>query len=80
MQKLQKLVKLWAGSGPFEIPQEIYKEWDAKEAGKAKEAWDAKLRTKFEYAAQFPELAAEFKRRMPGGITCKLGKRVNSLY
>ncbi|HEK4021349.1 TPA: transketolase [Proteus mirabilis] len=52
--------------GPFEIPQEIYKEWDAKEAGKAKEAaWDAKFT---EYAAQFPELAAEFKRRMSGEL------------
>lgn len=52
--------------GPFEIPQEIYKEWDAKEAGKAKEAaWDAKFA---EYAAQFPELAAEFKRRMSGEL------------
>ncbi|EPL0283453.1 transketolase [Proteus mirabilis] len=51
---------------PFEIPQEIYKEWDAKEAGKAKEAaWDAKFA---EYAAQFPELAAEFKRRMSGEL------------
>ncbi|MCW9719318.1 transketolase [Proteus mirabilis] len=52
--------------GPFEIPQEIYKEWDAKEAGKAKEAaWGAKFA---EYAAQFPELAAEFKRRMSGEL------------
>ncbi|MBG6028561.1 transketolase [Proteus columbae] len=52
--------------GPFEIPQEIYKEWDAKEAGKAKEAsWDAKFAA---YAAQFPELAAEFKRRVSGEL------------
>ncbi len=79
MQKLQKLVKLWAGEyGPFEIPQEIYKEWDAKEAGKAKEAaWDAKFA---EYAAQFPELAAEFKRRMSGELPANWEKRVNSLY
>lgn len=52
--------------GAFEIPQEIYKEWDAKEAGKAKEAaWDAKFTA---YAAQFPELAAEFKRRVSGEL------------
>lgn len=52
--------------GAFEIPQEIYKEWDAKEAGKAKEAaWDAKFAA---YAAQFPELAAEFKRRISGEL------------
>lgn len=52
--------------GAFEIPQEIYKEWDAKEAGKAKEAaWDAKFAA---YAAEFPELAAEFKRRISGEL------------
>lgn len=52
--------------GAFEIPHEIYKEWDAKEAGKAKEAaWDAKFAA---YAAQFPELAAEFKRRVSGEL------------
>ncbi|MEQ5095462.1 transketolase [Proteus terrae] len=52
--------------GAFEIPQEIYKEWDAKEAGKAKEAaWDAKFAA---YAAQFPELATEFKRRISGEL------------
>ncbi|MBI6510646.1 transketolase [Proteus sp. PR00174] len=52
--------------GAFEIPQEIYKEWDAKEAGKAKEAaWDTKFAA---YAAQFPELAAEFKRRISGEL------------
>ncbi|HCN41781.1 MAG TPA: transketolase [Proteus vulgaris] len=52
--------------GAFEIPQEIYKEWDAKEAGKVKEAaWDTKFAA---YAAQFPELAAEFKRRISGEL------------
>ncbi|OAT25206.1 transketolase [Proteus myxofaciens] len=52
--------------GSFEIPQEIYNEWDAKEAGKAKEsAWDEKFAA---YAAQFPELAAEFKRRVSGEL------------
>lgn len=52
--------------GAFEIPQEIYKEWDAKETGKAKEAaWDAKFAA---YAAQFPELAAEYKRRVSGEL------------
>ncbi|MDO6410143.1 transketolase, partial [Pantoea phytobeneficialis] len=47
---------------PFEIPADIYAQWDAKEAGKAKEAaWDEKFAA---YAAAHPELAAEFKRRM----------------
>ncbi|WP_318513395.1 transketolase [Photobacterium leiognathi] len=52
--------------GAFEIPAEIYAEWDAKEAGKVKEAaWDEKFAA---YAAAHPELAAEFKRRMNGDL------------
>ncbi len=51
---------------PFEIPAEVYKAWDAKEKGKAFEsAWDAKFAA---YEAEFPELAAEFKRRMAGKL------------
>lgn len=51
---------------PFEIPQEIYSQWDAKEAGKAKEsAWDKKFAA---YKTAFPELAAEFKRRVSGEL------------
>ncbi|GLT14969.1 transketolase [Vibrio algivorus] len=52
--------------GPFEIPSDIYAEWDAKEAGAAKEAaWNEKLAA---YEAAYPELAAEFKRRMAGEL------------
>ncbi len=48
--------------GAFEIPADVYAEWDAKAAGTAKEtAWDEKFAA---YAAQYPELAAEFKRRV----------------
>ncbi|MCA1179481.1 MULTISPECIES: transketolase [unclassified Pantoea] len=47
---------------PFEVPSDIYAQWDAKEAGQAKEAaWDKKFAA---YAAAHPELAAEFTRRM----------------
>ncbi len=47
---------------PFVIPDDVYAGWDAKEKGAAAEAeWN----TRFEaYAAEYPELAAEFKRRM----------------
>ena len=52
--------------GPFEIPADIYAEWDAKEAGKAKQAsWNEKFAA---YTAAFPELASEFTRRMTGGL------------
>ena len=51
---------------PFEIPQDIYAGWDAKEAGKAKEAaWNAKFDA---YAKAHPELAKEFKRRVQGEL------------
>ncbi|MDE1229975.1 transketolase [Vibrio aestuarianus] len=52
--------------GAFEIPQEIYSEWSAKEAGTTKEAaWDEKFAA---YEAAYPELAAEFKRRVNGEL------------
>jgi transketolase len=50
----------------FEIPQDIYNAWDAKEAGKAKEkAWNDKFAA---YAKAYPELAAEFDRRVNGKL------------
>ncbi|GAL19371.1 transketolase [Vibrio maritimus] len=52
--------------GPFEIPADIKAEWDANEAGNAKEAaWNEKLAA---YEAAYPELAAEFKRRVNGEL------------
>jgi len=53
-------------SAPFEIPADVYQGWDAKAAGADKEAaWDVKFAA---YAAEYPELAAEFKRRMAGDL------------
>ena len=50
----------------FEIPSEIYAQWDAKEAGQAKEsAWNEKFAA---YARAFPQEAAEFTRRMKGDM------------
>lgn len=52
--------------GPFEIPKEIYAQWDAKEVGQQKEsAWDKKFAA---YAEAYPELAREFTRRMGGEL------------
>ena len=51
---------------PFEIPADIGAAWDAKDAGKAKEAaWDEKFAA---YAKAFPTEAAEFTRRMAGDL------------
>ncbi|ETS29732.1 transketolase [Photorhabdus temperata] len=50
----------------FEIPAEIYSEWDAKEMGNAKQAtWNEKFAA---YEKAYPELAAEFKRRTRGEL------------
>jgi transketolase len=49
---------------PFEIPADIYSAWDARAKGAAAEAdWNARMAA---YRAEFPELAAEFDRRMAG--------------
>ena len=51
---------------PFEIPADIYAEWDAKAKGTERETeWDAKFAA---YSTAYPELAAEFKRRMNGEL------------
>jgi transketolase len=51
---------------PFEIPAEIYAGWDARAKGaKREQEWDATLDA---YAKAYPELAAEFKRRLAGEL------------
>ena len=52
--------------GPFEVPAEIYAEWDAKQAGAVAEAaWNQRFEA---YAAAYPELAREFTRRIKGEL------------
>ncbi|HAS6042622.1 TPA: transketolase [Vibrio vulnificus] len=63
--------------GPFEIPQEVYAEWSAKEAGAAKEAaWNEKFAA---YEAAYPELAAEFKRRVNGELPAQWEEKANQI-
>jgi len=51
---------------PFVIPQEIYDGWDHKAKGAKDEAeWTERFDA---YAAEHPELAAEFTRRMAGEL------------
>jgi len=48
--------------GPFVIPEEVYTGWDHKVAGQAAEdAWQARFAA---YKVEYPDLAAEFERRM----------------
>ncbi|EGQ9972342.1 transketolase [Vibrio vulnificus] len=63
--------------GPFEIPQEVYAEWSAKEAGAAKEAaWNEKFAA---YEAAYPEFAAEFKRRVNGELPALWEEKANQI-
>jgi len=50
----------------FEVPSDIYQEWDAKEIGaKSESDWNNRFEN---YRSEFPELAAEFERRMAGDL------------
>ncbi|WP_431274724.1 transketolase [Variovorax ureilyticus] len=51
---------------PFELPEAVYQEWDAKASGvKAEAAWNERFAA---YAQAFPDLAEEFTRRMKGEL------------
>jgi transketolase len=52
--------------GSFEIPDNVYEGWSAKEKGAAAEfSWNDKFAA---YEAAYPELAAEYKRRIAGDL------------
>ena len=60
---------------PFEIPPEIYAQWDAKQSGQKKEAaWNERFAA---YARAFPALAAEFARRIKGEMPADFAARAN---
>jgi transketolase len=62
---------------PFEIPADVYAAWDAKAKGAAVEAeWNTRFAA---YAAEFPELAAEFTRRMAGELPADWAAHVESV-
>ncbi|MBC5763704.1 transketolase [Ramlibacter albus] len=51
---------------PFELPQAVYDEWDMRAKGQVlEEEWEKKFAA---YRAAFPDLAAEFQRRMKGEL------------
>ncbi len=51
---------------PFEIPDDVYAGWDARQRGADQETqWDARFDA---YRSAYPELATEFKRRMEGDL------------
>ena len=62
--------------GPFEVPSEIYAEWDAKEAGASAEAeWGQRFAA---YAAAYPELASEFTRRTKGELPADFAEKASA--
>ncbi len=51
---------------PFEVPSDIYTGWNAKDRGaKAEQSWNEKFAR---YKAAYPDLAAEFERRVAGRL------------
>ena len=63
--KLTRDALAWTAA-PFKIPKEVYADWDAKAAGKAREAeWNKAFAA---YKAAHPALAKEFVRRMKGEL------------
>lgn len=66
---------------PFDMPQEVYQAWDAKEQGAKDEAeWETLYAA---YVKQFPLLAGELRRRMTGAITPmvqQLAERMPRVY
>jgi transketolase len=63
--KLTREALGWSAE-PFKIPKEIYTDWDAKAAGKAREdEWNTAFAA---YKTAFPAQAKEFVRRMKGDL------------
>jgi len=62
---LARLELNWTAA-PFDIPADVYADWDCKASGKkAEAAWNKKFAA---YTKAFPEQAAEFTRRMNGDL------------
>ncbi|MGY2227580.1 transketolase, partial [Pseudomonas gingeri] len=62
--------------GPFEIPADIYAEWDAREAGRAVEAeWDQRFAA---YSAAFPSEANELVRRLSGELPADFSEKASA--
>ncbi|AXJ07405.1 MULTISPECIES: transketolase [Pseudomonas] len=62
--------------GPFEIPADIYAEWDAKEKGRAAEAeWDQRFAA---YSAAFPTEANELIRRLSGELPADFSEKADA--
>ena len=60
--------------GPFDIPADVYQQWSAKDRGDAVEAsWNKRW---VAYEQEFPQLAAELKRRLKGELPTDFEQQV----
>jgi transketolase len=63
--------------GPFEIPEDVAQEWDARAVGTALQYdWDARFDR---YCAAYPEAGAEFVRRLAGELPGDFAAITNAL-
>ncbi|GEA09441.1 transketolase 2 [Alteromonas sp. KUL42] len=69
--------KLGWSHGAFEIPEDIYDGWNGKDKGAAAEnAWNEAFAA---YEAAYPELAAEFKRRVNGELPADFSEKADAI-
>ena len=62
--------------GPFEVPEEIYAGWNAREKGqKAQSSWQQAFEN---YKSEYPELAAEFSRRLKGAMPADFSEKADA--
>src|SRR5229473_3611091 len=62
----------WRFAG-FDIPADLRRQWDARAAGAtAQERWEHRFAA---YAAEYPDLAAEFRRRIAGDLPAGFAER-----
>ncbi|WP_323841714.1 MULTISPECIES: transketolase [unclassified Moraxella] len=65
----------WGSANAFEIPDDIYAAWNAKEKGEQLEnAWNAKFD---EYKKAYPKEAAELERRLSGNLPEDFNQKAN---
>ncbi|WP_085298158.1 transketolase [Cognaticolwellia mytili] len=69
--------KLNWSHAPFEIPSDVYADWDQKEKGNTEQAsWNEKFAA---YQAAHPELAAEYERRViKGDLPAEFEEKANA--
>ncbi|NDW21730.1 transketolase [Alteromonas hispanica] len=69
--------KLGWKHGAFEIPDDIYAQWDNKAKGnEAESQWNQAFAA---YEAAYPELAAEFKRRVNGELPADFSEKADAI-